>query len=199
MGYKTKIYFITLILIFSAGKLLAAPKETSTFLNYTYIGPTTGFGGYNTFYKGWNSDSSLRVNDKYAGMHFTGGVALNIFTQYVIADFKIQYIYNLNLSDTGLSLMHLMYSISGKYIYNFNKIIGITVGLGVYFESPPSNVEFKGGAGGLLLFGVAISTTFDTKLILDLVAGYGFYGLGDKTSRVSYGLNIGFIFKVGRL
>lgn len=197
-------FFLTLILSGAAAR--AEEKELRKVLFYTYVGPVIGFGYNHIKYKEWNQATSLYGTEYVSGPHFNGGCALNLHAENFIGDFRIEYMYNLN--DGNHVITHFFYSIFGKYRWPINEMFGITSGLGIYFETPPSNTQYNGCAGLQVPVGVIVKTSFDTRLFADFVTRFGYYGyddnnakikLSDSSYKVSYGLQIGFLFKVGRL
>ena len=123
----------------------------------------------------------------------------------VIGDFRVEYMGNINGSHTA---HHLFWSVFGKYKWPLSEKISITTGAGIYFETGPSNLNYNGTAGLQVPVGLIINTTFDTRLVIDLVGRFGFYGyddtvgkveISDNSYKVSCALTVGFLFKVGRL
>lgn len=112
-------------------------------------------------------------------------------------------------------LDHLNYTISGKLGWSFADFVTPALGIGLYFETPPSNRKYSSGGGFRIPLSVYFNTTYDTKLFVEGSVMYGMYGLGEKSTKYyygmnlysfgekpikfSYGVNLGFIFRVGRI
>ncbi len=161
-------------------------------LVYTFIGPVAGGGMSHTVTSDWRN---LYGKEKESGVYFHGGCSLWVISRWFIGDFTIQYAHN----RYQRPLQNLFYTISGKVAINLKNVVTIAPGIGLYFESPPSNRGFRGGAGIRTPLAVLFTTTFDTRLFIEGSFMYGWLGVGDRTTRLSYGANLGFIFKVGRI
>jgi len=192
-----KIITITVPLIISLLTPGAAqqPREESE-LFYTYLGPVVT-GGFNFIkYKHWSQTQNEMTTDNVKGSLFSTGAVFNIYVNNLIGDFSIQYMLNFN---ENFPVYHMFYTAAGKYMYRINDTFSATAGLGFFFESPPSNRDYNGSTGGMLPLGIIINTSFDTKLIFDFVTNYGFFGLGEDSTRLFFTINAGFLFKVGRI
>ncbi|MFC1668765.1 hypothetical protein ACFL20_00110 [Spirochaetota bacterium] len=204
---KIIVLLLVLGITFSAN-LYGQEEQESKQLYYTYVGPVIGGGFNNIWYTDWFSESSSRQEKKLFGYYVSTGAMFNIFINFLVGDFRIQYLYSSNDDHT---LHHLLFSMAGKYLYRINDIFSLTAGLGFYFESPPSNKDFNSAGGLHVPLGCVVDTTFDTKLVIDFICQFGYYGLGYKSGiasigekdqnslKVSYGISVGFIFKVGRI
>ena len=163
-------------------------------LYYTYAGPVLSGGMNNIRHAGWFD--TQQETKEYSGYFFSGGACLAIQVGFLLGRFSFQYMYNAN---DLYPVSYLFYTVDGSYVYEINQTFGLTAGLGMYFDTPPSNKNYTGSAGLDVPLGVMINTTFDTKLFFDIFARYGFYGLGDGSTKLSYGINLAFVFKVGRI
>lgn len=162
-------------------------------LNYTYIGPVFSAGIINVKYTDWfEKETESRT---MSGMFYSGGAAVEIFAGNFCGDFQIKYIY----SSLDFTLSYLETSITGRYLYPVNSWFAAGGGLGFYFASPPSNMDYNGSAGIMLPLTAVFTTTATTKLFIDIYAGYGSFGIGEDTSSFSAGIRTGFVFKVGRI
>jgi hypothetical protein len=171
-------------------------KQKSRDLIYTFIGPVMT-GGFNYLYHSdWFSDKNRQEQRDYTGSFVSGGFIINIFMDQFTGDFSMQYMHNFN--EPG-ELYHLFYTVNGKWLWKVSEPFHITMGLGLYFETPPSNEDYNGAAGGQIPIGGVWNATFDTKLVFDFFVRYGFFGLGEYSSKLSYGLSVAFVFKVGRI
>lgn len=162
-------------------------------LNYTYIGPVFSAGIINARYTDWFENKTETKN--MSGMFYSGGAAVEIFAGNFCGDFQIKYIY----SSLDFTLMYMETSITGRYLYPVNSWFAAGGGLGFFFASPPSNMDYNGSAGIMVPVTAVFSTTADTKLFIDIYAGYGSFGIGEETSSLSAGIRAGFVFKVGRI
>lgn len=196
-SFKIIILFLFLASICLSSNLIAKEKEKKRELNYTYIGLVTSVGLSHVTYTDWFKNSNSMDTKKFMQVSITGGLLINVFVKHFSGDFSIQYAYDIH---DIYKIHHLFYSMSGKYVWFINKIFDIGLGAGLYFESPPSNKKFHIAGGGQIPVSFIVKTTFNTKLIFDLFIRYGFFGMGDaESTKLSYGINIGFIFKVGRI
>jgi hypothetical protein len=203
---KKKFYIIPVlvILLLTASSVFSQEKQEETRpekkkekreLYTTFIGPVAGFGGNYFWFSGWND--TYQASYSYQGMFVKGGVMIDVFAKNFSGDFTIEYIYNMN---ENYPVMGLFFKITGKYVFKISEVFNLAVGLGGYFETPPSNIPaYRGGAGAQLPFGMILNTTSETKFILDIYARYGYYGLGEGSSKLSYGMSLSFLFKVGTL
>lgn len=195
-----KIKKITIILILIC--FITAPlhnlysqvfKKTSE-LYYTYIGITAGGGLNRITYKDWMNDK--QDTEELTGNYFSGGFLFNIFVNRFLGDFRLQYVYNKN---SNYPIQHLYFSAAGRFVYAFNPTLSISSGPGIYFDSPPSTKSYDGSPGFQMPLGLVINIGFDTKLFFDLIGRYGSYGIGEESRKLSYGANLGFLYKVGRI
>lgn len=188
---------ILLIIIFSfAADLKAAKEEEELF--FTYIGPTIGGGTNQIAYRGWSSDSNTRVSRVLTGYYVSGGCLLNIYVKYFIGEFTLEYINNFNSGKPDVSVQHLIYTGTFKYAFAVTDAFALTCGVGAYMETPPASKGYNGGGlNGSL--GSVFDVSRDWKIVFDLVARYGRFGLGDDSSKFSLGAKIGAVYRVGRI
>ena len=196
-------YILTILaslLLFSADAPLSAQdfgsepeyRDEDT-LNFTYIGPTVSFGIINARYTDWFETETKTKT--MTGIFSSGGAAVEIFAGSFCGDFQVKYVYN----SLDFSLMYLETSIAGRYLYPVNSWFSAGGGLGFYFASGPSNMDYNGSAGIMLPATAVFTTTATTKVVIDIYAGYGSFGIGEETSSFSAGIRAGFVFKVGRI
>ncbi|HPS59475.1 MAG TPA: hypothetical protein PK514_15340 [Spirochaetota bacterium] len=198
--YRYILTILAALLLFAASAPLSAQgiesepeyRDDDT-LNFTYIGPVVSAGIINARYTDW-FDTETK-SKSMSGMFYSGGAAVEIFAGSFCGDFQIKYIYN----SLDFTLMYLETSIAGKYLYPVNSWFSAGGGLGFYFASPPSNMDYNGSAGIMLPVTAVFTTTPTTKLFVDIYAGYGSFGIGEETSSISAGIRAGFVFKVGRI
>lgn len=191
--YRIKFYIIYSILIFSTISLSAQESRDDMSLNYTYIGPVFSTSYTHVEYRDWIDNSTK--TEKMSGYSLSGGIAIDIFSKNLCGDFHLKY----NYSQLDYTITNLEFSMSGKYLYMISENFSIGAGLGCYFESPPSNRDHDGSAGIQLPLTAIFNTTPDTKLFIDLLARYGSFGIGENSKVLSAGMNIGFVYKVGRI
>lgn len=197
MAHRRLIIALVAVAI-SVPALLRAADEDTSFkkqrdLIHTYLGPVVD-GGYNRIaYRDWfvTHTGIKSIQGFYAG----GGALLGIYARYLGGELVLGFHYNKN----DAPLWHMAYSLMGKAVIPIGETFNFTMGLGLYFETPPANRSYQGGAGFKGSLGTIINTSFDTKLIIDGYARYGWYELGEGSTKISAGISLGFIFKVGRL
>ena len=193
--------FLTLI-IFAESKLLGQNgdgeyADRGREIIYTFIGPTaTSSLNWVNFHNFYYGNTPYRETESLSGINYGGGIIFAIYSDRFSGDFSINF---LNNTLGNLSLYHLHYTSSGRLNIHLGETFGFTPGIGLYFESAPSNEKLSGGGGLYIPVGLIINTSFDTKLFFDVFFKYGFFGLGDNSTKLSIGINLGFVFKVGRI
>jgi hypothetical protein len=197
MKRKNILAFLLVMAALAAALPAAAQqKEKARELIYTFIGPVMT-GGFNHLYQSdWYGDTNRQDQRDYTGAFVSGGFIISLFMEQFTGDFSMQYMHNFNKPG---ELYHLFYTVNGKWLWKVSNPFHITMGLGLYFETPPSNRDYNGAAGGQIPIGGVWNTTFDTKLVFDFFVRYGFFGLGEYSSKLCYGLSVAFVFKVGRI
>ena len=196
MTTRIKIIAVVICLYFTAH---AAAAERQ--LIYTYIGPVAGGGLSNIRYSDWFQNKfPEQETKKIFGYFFHIGFTTCLISRVAknldfLGDFSIQYMHNQNEKP----LDHLYYTISGKIGWSFADFVTPALGIGLFFETPPSNRKYSSGGGFRVPLAVYFNTTYDTKLFVEGSAMYGFIGVGEKSTKFSYGVNLGFIFRVGRI
>ena len=188
-----KILKTLLWILILAGALDAQEIREEESLNYTYLGPAISSAYNSVEYTDWFETST--ETKKMSGYSMSGGAALNIFADNLCGDFQLKYAYN----KLDYTLTNLDFSISGKYYYPLNNTVSLGAGFGLYFETPPSNESHNGSAGLQLPLSLLLNTTSNSKLFIDILSRYGSFGIGENTKAISAGVNVGFIFKVGRI
>lgn len=196
---NNKIFSIILLLLMAMPLQYAMaqekkPEAKERDLFYTYIGPMVSVGHAFIWHEEW--DGTQRVDSLYNGLFISGGVLFTVFVKNLAGSLSIQYIYNFN---SNHYLQHLYYKMSGRYMFDITPIFQIGVGAGAYFESPPSDYDYQGGAGALLPVQFAVKTTSETRLLIDVFAQFGWYGEGENSVKLGYGVDIAFVFKVGTI
>lgn len=198
--YRYILPILVSLMLFAASANLSAQDTESEpeyrsddTLNFTYIGPAFSAGIVNARYTDWFETETK--SKSMTGIFYSGGAAIEIFAGSFCGDFQVKYTYN----SLDFSLMYLETSIAGRYLYPVKPWFSAGGGLGFYFASPPSNRKYNGSAGIMLPVSAVFNTTPTTKLVVDIYAGYGSFGIGEDTSSISAGIRAGFVFKVGRI
>jgi len=171
------------------------PVRDEDTLNYTYAGPVLSTGFLMAEYTDWFDDENRTKTEQVSGIYFSGGAAFFIFAKDFCGDLQLRYAYN----SLDFSLMYLEGALSVKYLYPFNSTVSAGGGLGLFFALPPSNMDYNGSAGIMIPLTAVFNTTETTKLFIEAYAGYGSFGIGEDTSSILTGINLGFVFKVGRI
>ncbi|MBN2079424.1 MAG: hypothetical protein JW838_10695 [Spirochaetes bacterium] len=179
---------IIVLVAATCGESLAQERD----LVYTFIGPVAGGGFQHVTTRDWRN---VYQKQSSAGNYYHGGCSIWVISRWLIGDFSVQYANN----RYERPLQHLYFTISGKAAFTVKRIVTFAPGIGFYFELPPSNRGFRGGAGVRTPLAILFHTTFDTRLFIEGSFMYGWLGMGDRSTKLSYGANLGFIFKVGRI
>jgi len=182
-----------LCLIFTGSVLYAEDYREESSLNYTYLGPVFSLSKNSAQYSDWVENEYAA--QKISGNSFAGGLLFKLIANDFSGDFQWKYSYG-KYSDT---LTCLEFDISGSYLLTLSKDIYTGIGFGFYLETPPSNQVHNGAAGIYIPLTFVYATTNDTRLVIDLFGKYGSFAIGNDTSFLSFGCNIGFVFKVGRI
>jgi hypothetical protein len=171
---------------------LAAMAEERD-LVYTYIGPVASTGANRISYTDWFGLTTQ--TKKISGYHISCGVSLWVVAKWLIGDFSVQYIYNQNEKQ----LHHLYFTMAGRIGVKMGSVGTFAPGVGFYFDTPPSNRKYRGGGGLRAPIGFLFNTTFDSRFFVEGNVMYGSYGMGEKSTKLSFGGSLGMIFKVGRI
>jgi len=178
--------------------LPAAPGGTLSAeeLFFTYAGATLGGGIDRIQYRDWLSDSEGQGTKNVTGTYVCGGALLDIFVNSLIGEFSIQYINNAN---SEVPVGHMMYDATGKYSYQLYDYLSLTGGAGLFIETQPATRNYNSGAGFDVLLGAVYNAARDWKIIFDIVGRFGSFGVGEESTRQSYGVKTGVVYKVGRI
>ena len=174
----------------------AQSAETETGLYFTYIGPIVGGGINQITYSDWIDNK--RDTQEVSGNYYSSGLILDIFVNNIVGEFTLQYIYNSSGGEPDISVQHLLYTASGKYSFNFGAI-ALAHGLGLYMETPPSDKKYDGGSGFSASLGIFYTINMDIKLLFDITGRYGSFGMGEDSSKISYGAKFGLVYSIGRI
>ncbi len=190
---RSKILKLLFVFLFFTNTLNAQEIREDESLNITYMGPALSYAQNQVEYTDWFETST--ETKKMSGSVYSGGLALNIFADPFCGDFQLKYAYN----QLDFAMTYMEFSLSGKYFYPVSTYVSLGGGLGLYLETPPSNKDHNGSAGLQLPLSLLFNTSAGTKLFIDIFARYGTFGIGENTNSISAGVNVGFIFKVGRI
>ncbi|HQO01301.1 MAG TPA: hypothetical protein PLI62_03450 [Spirochaetota bacterium] len=167
---------------------------------YTYLGITLGGGINQIEYSDWFTDHQETAN--ISGTYYSGGMLFAVFVRELVGEFSLQYIANSNGAAEGgrdTSVQHLLYTFTGKYAYPLGSRFFATGGIGLYIETPPATASYDGGGGPLMTAGCIVSISPNWKFIFDLQGRYGQFGMGEDSTKLSYGINVGVVINVGRI
>ncbi len=182
--------------VITAVLTLAVPVSAQQELFFTYIGAVLGGGTASIDYNEWVVDH--RESKSATGTWFSGGMLLDVVVRDIIGEFSMQAV-NTGASEDTVASFRLMYSVSGKYAFRLNESFFLCPGLGLYLETGPSNKDYDGGAGLAATAGLGWMFYRDWILLFDIIGRYGSYGLGEEATMLSYGINLGVVYKIGRL
>lgn len=188
---KTLVY--SFIMILSLTPAFAQEIREESTLNYTYIGPVFSASYNSAEYTDWIDDKTR--TKKISGNSYTGGLDLKIIAGMMCGDFQTKYSY----SSYDSTLTCIEFLLSGQYFYRINELVSAGGGFGIYMETPPSSKDHNGSAGFYIPLSAMFSINQNTKFFADIYGKYGTFGLGDNTEFISFGCNIGLVFKVGRI
>lgn len=192
--FKLVIFKFSLLLIL----LINSQNFSKVYANdlfFTYAGLNFGYGLNQITYTDW-FDTKRETRD-VTGQHYNFGLVFNIFIYDFIGDFSYNFTYN-NNSDSETAVYHLTATGSLKYAYPATKSFALTIGPGLYIETPPSTKNYDGG-GAIISTGFIYTVNWDWKIYTDFYGRYGSYGLGDNSSKISYGITLGFLHKFGKI
>lgn len=161
----------------------------------TYAGILGSWGINSINYSRW--DETARRTDTVNGQNMLIGITGSAYAKYLSGEFSLSASLNYNDEDET-SIHHADWCGILKIQYPFNQYFSVYTGLGLYMEMPPATSEYEGG-GGTAVLGTAFSFGSGYKIAPDIYARYGYFGLGEESTKLSYGIRIQFIKKVGRL
>jgi hypothetical protein len=162
-------------------------------LHYTYLGPVFSLSYEKVEYKDWMGTEQGSMN--MTGTSYGGGISLQIFVEKFCGDFQFKYVRN-DL-DFSLDLEEML--LQGKYLWKFNDTISAGTGLGLYSEFSVSESGHKGSAGIQLPLSAVLTGSPMWKVFMDIYFRYGSFGMGEGSSRMALGSNLGIVFRVGKI
>ncbi len=184
-------------LLFSSGISFAPTSLNAQELFFTYLGVTAGGGVQTVHYENWWDDQ--RQEQNYQGNFFSGGALMNIIVNNLVGEFTAQFMHNSLEGTPDLSVHHTLLTVTGKYMYELSTVFNLTGGAGLYIDMPPATDTYDGGGGLSACVGTMIDLTLDSILVLDIYGRYGYFGLGEESTRLTTGASLGFVYKIGRI
>ncbi len=181
------------IIIFTALFITADISADEPF--YTYAGGFLSCGMNSITYNDW-IDNETQTNE-VSGFNVRAGLVTVIFVNYFAGEFGLAG--SLNFNDMEETQVHSAdwYGLF-KYVYKLNDIISLSTGPGLYMESLPATRQYDGG-GLQYSLGSYISVTQNWKIGADAYFRYGYFGMGEESTKMNYGLQISFTRKAGNL
>lgn len=164
---------------------------------HTFAGLGGSLGINRVTYHGWVETEQKDLD--ISGSYYTAGPILCVFIPPLIGEWTMQYAANSHSGEVDTSVRCLMLSLVGKYSYSIKQWFHLTAGAGVYGEMPPATLSYEGGGGGLASLGCIVNFSFDLRLMFDLTAKYGAFGLGEGSRKFSGGAAIFIIYNVGSI
>jgi hypothetical protein len=164
-------------------------------LFFTYGGTTFSYGKNRISYTDWFNNR--RETHDVSGAYYMPGLVLDLFVDNFIGELSIDYLINQN-DDSDTSIQHMSWKTKSKYVYSLNNSFALTLGVGLFLETPPSTKKYDGG-GGILSTGAIYTVNWNWKIFLDIQYQYGYMSLGDNSTKASYGAVVGIIRKLGKL
>ncbi len=184
-------------LLLSSGISSTAPVVHAQELFFTYVGVTAGGGLQTVQYENWWDDQ--RQGQNYQGSFFSGGAMMDIIVHNLVGEFTAQFMYNSLEGTPDISVHHTLLTATGKYMYKLTTAFNLTGGGGLYIDMPPATDTYDGGGGLSACVGTMIDLTLDSIVVFDIYGRYGYFGLGEESTRLTTGASLGFVYKIGRI
>jgi len=193
--FRTALFRSAVLFSFAAGLSAEEERKGETRdLIFTYIGPVAGYGFNRVTYKDWFS--AYQGVKKFPGQYYTAGLTFNVYAKYFAGDFAFSFMNNKN---DKYPIRNMFISSNARVLISLGETFFIAPGGGIYFETPPASRKYNGSAGIQGSAALGINATFNTKLYADVHVRYGSFGLGRDSTKLSYGISAGFVYKVGRM
>ena len=191
MRISATIAVLLSLSVFSAVPARAADRY------YTFMGITGAAAstGYPTRIGRRTRSRNLDIT----GSYYSTGLSVCTVVDQVIGEVTVQYLSNSNSGDVDTSVSHMYLSIAGKYFYSLSRVFHLTTGAGIYCDSPPATLDYEGGGGMLALAGTMIRFSDDVMFMVEATARYGTFGLGEGSTKISYGAAASLVYSVGRI
>ncbi len=164
---------------------------------HTFAGLGGSIGVNRLTYHGWVETEQKDLD--ISGSYYTAGPILCVFVPPLIGEWTMQYEANSHDGEVDTSVQCLLLSLAGKYFYSVTQWFYLTAGAGVYGEMPPATLSYEGGGGGLASLGCVVNFSFDFRLVFDVTAKYGSFGLGEESRKFSTGAAVFIIYNVGSI
>ncbi|MBN1501705.1 MAG: hypothetical protein JW982_16215 [Spirochaetes bacterium] len=162
---------------------------------YTYVGGFTAGGMNRISYSDW-IDNETRTND-VTGYNVRAGVLAVIFVNFFAGEFGLSGSFNMNSMEETQVHSADWYGLF-KYVFKFNDSFSLTTGPGIYMETLPASRQYDGG-GLQYSLGSCFSVTSDWNIETDLFFRYGYFGIGEDSTKMNYGIQVSVTRKVGNL
>jgi hypothetical protein len=175
-------------------------------LFYTYIGPIVGLGYNIASYKYWDRTSDTLKSSSFSVPYTDIGCYGAVFVDRFIADIRI--VYSMNFNDGENRVFHPSFVMNGKYSWPINENTSWAVGFGIYLDMPPATSKYYGAAGFQIPISWHKTITQDSRLFFEFAPKLGYYkgaenipgsSLFDNNYKISLGINMGYLFKIGRI
>jgi hypothetical protein len=181
-------------MLFILALLLKPHEARGEELFFTFLGVTLGGGAHQVEYSDWVVDHRETISA--SGSYYSGGAIMDVFVNRLIGEFTLQ---AMNTAAGDITVQHLYYTVTGKYAFYMGNLLFAAAGGGLYFESGPASRNYDGGGGVNAVLGMGINAAHDWRIMLDLSGRYGSFGIGDEATRVSYGISVAAVYRIGRL
>lgn len=190
---------LIIIFLFSIISIAAAQTETGKKESrddvLTYAGVSFAYGMNTISYSDWQS--SARKTTEITGQSVMPGIAAAVCSDYFTGEFAVSGALNFNSTEDS-SIHFTEWSGLMKIQYPFNPEFFFTAGLGLYLETFPSTKSYEGG-GITSSLGMYYIFSEEYRIAADGYFRYGYYGLGEESYKLNYGIRILFLKQVGRL
>jgi len=177
--------------------ILLANIVSAQELFYTYLGIVFQGGTNSINYESWIDTQQGKVKSK--GAVYGGGIVTTIFVHQFAGEFSLTYMQYSSDSTPDLSVGHPLATVKGKYFYPLSNLYQPGIGLGLYLDLPPASADYNGGAGANISFCSLLTLSSEIKTLIDIYAQYGSFGMGESSTKIEGGIEVGVVYKVGRL
>ena len=193
-NFCTAIIFSSIFVFSMANAQVVANTKGERLLTFVGLGFSTGINKVN--YKDFRSSTDTYKESDEKSTSLMPTIFTSLYGNNILGEFQIAFNKE-SSSEKALAHYNLYFSACLKYLYNFNSLIAVNVGPGIYAETLPSSKSYKGG-GILFGAGVNFSLSENWKIILNITTSYGSYGVGDDSTKFGYAAFFGIAKKFGR-
>ncbi|TAL32207.1 MAG: hypothetical protein EPN93_16455 [Spirochaetes bacterium] len=176
----------------------AAQEKAEEELFFTYVGPVLEAGLASVSYDKWNHTNAVLDSRTAAGPYFSGGVQLDIFVHDFVGEFALQ-VRDSMFDKAEVAAIYVRTAAFGKYLYAFNESFFATGGFGILMDTGPASKTYDGGGGIAAAIGAGYSFARDWRIMFDITANFGRYGIGEEAKTTAYGVKLAVMYKIGRL